>query len=278
MKTLKELMDHKGRQISLELFPPKEVNSKFLGKLESFVELQPNFFTVTYGAAGGNKSNAVEVVKNIINMGGEVIPHVTCVNSTLEEVKRHLAELKELGVNKIVALRGDYVEPKGDFRYATDLMRIAKDDFELAGACYPELHPEERGCINEMPLNPLVWKQDKGCQVFFSQMFFEPEIFYRYLLSARRAGNFNIIPGLMPVINRNSFNRLTSTAGVWTPQEVRDMVDRSTDEELYEKGIDHCVGIIGNLFAHGVTDVHLYSLNNYDATHEIMSKVKNWLR
>lgn len=258
---------------SFEVFPPKRDNpiETIYRTLDQLHVLAPDFISVTYGASGSLADNSTcEIASSIKQKYGiESAAHLTCVNSTKEEVKEILRRLEESGVENLLALRGDVVpgiEPKQDFAHASDLITFIKEngyDFGISGACYPESHPNSTDQIQDI-IN-LKKKVDAGAEHLISQLFFDNNLFYDFVDKARIAGiNVPIEAGVMPVVNKKQIERMVSLCGASLPSKFTRMMWKyeSRPEAMRDAGIAYAVNQIVDLVSHGVDGVHLYTMNN----------------
>lgn len=257
---------------SFEMFPPKKTSpiESVYSKLEEICALKPDFISVTYGAGGtGGHSRTCEIASKIKNdFGVESVAHLTCVNSTRDDIDSTLADFKAHNIENILALRGDYVEgvePKKDFIYASDLCAYIKEhsDFDLGGACYPEVHLEAKDEVEDI-LN-LRKKVEAGAEHLISQLFFDNSVFYRFLERAKIAGiNVPIEAGIMPVTNKSQIERMVSMCGASLPSKFAKIMQKydSKPEALRDAGIAYAVEQIVDLLANGVDGIHLYTMNN----------------
>lgn len=258
--------------LSFEVFPPKKTSpiESVYSKLEEICALKPDFISVTYGAGGtGGHSRTCEIASKIKNdFGVESVAHLTCVNSTRDDIDSTLADFKAHNIENILALRGDYVEgvePKKDFIYASDLCAYIKEhsDFDLGGACYPEVHLEAKDEVEDI-LN-LRKKVEAGAEHLISQLFFDNSVFYRFLERAKIAGiNVPIEAGIMPVTNKSQIERMVSMCGASLPSKFVKMMQKYElkPEALRDAGIAYAVEQIVDLLANGVDGIHLYTMNN----------------
>lgn len=258
--------------LSFEVFPPKKTSpiESVYSKLEEICALKPDFISVTYGAGGtGGHSRTCEIASKIKNdFGVESVAHLTCVNSTKADIDSTLADFKAHNIENILALRGDYVEgvePKKDFIYASDLCAYIKEhsDFDLGGACYPEVHLEAKDEVEDI-LN-LRKKVEAGAEHLISQLFFDNSVFYRFLERAKIAGiNVPIEAGIMPVTNKSQIERMVSMCGASLPSKFVKIMQKydSKPEALRDAGIAYAVEQIVDLLANGVDGIHLYTMNN----------------
>lgn len=273
--------------LSFEVFPPKKTSpiESVYSKLEEICALKPDFISVTYGAGGtGGHSRTCEIASKIKNdFGVESVAHLTCVNSTRDDIDSTLADFKAHNIENILALRGDYfegVEPKKDFIYASDLCAYIKEhsDFDLGGACYPEVHLEAKDEVEDI-LN-LRKKVEAGAEHLISQLFFDNSVFYRFLERAKIAGiNVPIEAGIMPVTNKSQIERMVSMCGASLPSKFVKMMQKYElkPEALRDAGIAYAVEQIVDLLANGVDGIHLYTMNNPYVARKISEAVVSLL-
>lgn len=270
---LAELFNSEKTVFSFEVFPPKRNNpiETIYQTLDQLQDLKPDFISVTYGASGSLADNSTCEIASAIKdkYGIESAAHLTCVNSTKEEVTEVLKRLHENKVENILALRGDMVPdvpPKKEFRHADELIAFIKEseyDFGISGACYPEGHLDSRDQVEDI-LN-LKKKVDAGAQHLISQLFFDNSLFYDFLDKARIAGiNVPIEAGIMPVVNKKQIERMVSLCGASLPAKFTKMMSRyeTRPEAMRDAGIAYAVNQIVDLVSCGVDGVHLYTMNN----------------
>ena len=287
MKT-RELFENNNKTIlSFEVFPPKKTSpiESVYGKLEEICDLKPDFVSVTYGAGGtGGHSRTCEIASKIKNdLGVESMAHLTCVNSTRAMIDETLNDFKEHNIENILALRGDYVdgvEPQKDFKYASELCEYikSKGDFDIAGACYPEVHLDAKNEVEDV-LN-LKKKVDSGADHLISQLFFDNAVFYRFLERTKIAGiSVPIEAGIMPVTNKNQIERMVSLCGASLPAKFVKIMQKyeSRPDALRDAGIAYAVEQIVDLIANGVDGIHLYTMNNPYIARKITEAVSNLL-
>ncbi len=272
---------------SFEVFPPKKDSpiESVYGKLEEICALKPDFISVTYGAGGsGAHSRTCEIAAKIKHdFGVESVAHLTCVNNTKKMIDETLEDFKAHGIENILALRGDYiegVEPQKDFRFASELCAYirSKGDFDVSGACYPEVHVEAANEVEDV-LN-LKKKVDAGAQHLISQLFFDNALFYRFLERTQIAGiHVPIEAGIMPVTNKKQIERMVSLCGASLPPKFAKMMQKyeSKPEALRDAGIAYAVEQIVDLIANGVDGIHLYTMNNPYVAEKITRAVENLL-
>lgn len=283
---LAELFNREHPVFSFEVFPPKRDNpiETIYRTLDELQDLKPDFISVTYGASGSLADNSTCEIASAIKhrYGIESAAHLTCVNSTKEEVSEVLRRLSENGVENILALRGDLVPdvpPKKDFKHASELISFIKDseyDFGISGACYPEGHLDSRNQVDDI-LN-LKKKVDIGAEHLISQLFFDNELFYDFVEKARIAGiSVPIEAGVMPVVNKKQIERMVSLCGASLPAKFTRMMSRyeRRPEAMRDAGIAYAVNQIVDLLAQGVDGVHLYTMNNPYIAKRISESVKS---
>ena len=268
---IKELFNKKT-VFSFEVFPPKKSSSidVIYNTLEQMKNLKPDFISVTFSAGGsGNGSLSCGIASKIKDEYG-IIPmiHLPCINYTKDEISSVLNELKSRGIENILALRGDInpdIEPKKDFRYASELVTFikSKGDFDIAGACYPEGHAETENMVDDI-LN-LRKKVEAGADHLISQLFFDNHMFYEFREKAAIAGiNVPIEAGIMPVTNKSQIERMVSMCGASLPSKFSKIMQRyeNNPEALRDAGIAYAVDQIVDLVSNGVDGIHLYTMNN----------------
>ena len=272
---------------SFEVFPPKKDSpiESVYGKLEEICALKPDFISVTYGAGGtGAHSRTCEIAAKIKrDFHVESVAHLTCVNSTKTMIDETLADFKAHDIENILALRGDYTEgvaPQTDFRYASELCAYIRrhGGFDISGACYPESHMDSADEIEDV-LN-LKKKVDAGAQHLISQLFFDNELFYRFMERAKIAGiNVPVEAGIMPVTNKRQIERMVSLCGASLPPKFAKIMQKyeSKPEALRDAGIAYAVEQIVDLIANGVAGIHLYTMNSPYVAEKITRAVENLL-
>lgn len=272
---------------SFEVFPPKKDSpiESVYGKLEEICALKPDFISVTYGAGGtGAHSRTCEIAAKIKHdFHVESVAHLTCVNSTKAMIDETLADFKANDIENILALRGDYTEgvaPQTDFRYASELCAYIRrhGGFDISGACYPESHMDSADEIEDV-LN-LKKKVDAGAQHLISQLFFDNELFFRFMERAKIAGiNVPVEAGIMPVTNKRQIERMVSLCGASLPPKFAKIMQKyeSKPEALRDAGIAYAVEQIVDLIANGVDGIHLYTMNSPYVAEKITRAVENLL-
>lgn len=278
---------NKGRTVfSFEVFPPKKTSSveTIYSTLDELKELDPDFISVTYGAGGSSANNITAQIASKINeMGVTSAAHLSCVNNTKEDILRILDEFKALGIENILALRGDIVpdvEPKHDFEYASDLVTFIKQhgDFHVSGACYPEVHMDAPDMDTD--IKHLKIKVEAGAEHLMSQLFFDNSAFYNFLEKARAAGiSVPIEAGIMPVTNKKQIERMVSMCGASLPHKFARVMQKyeNNPEALRDAGIAYATDQIVDLIGSGVDGIHLYTMNNPYVARRISENISSLL-
>ena len=288
---LTELFNDEKLSLSFEVFPPKTdtVFESVKHATEEIAKLRPSFMSVTYGAGGGTSKYTLEIAKNIkANYGVPTLAHLTCVSSTRETVRERIADMKAAGIENVMALRGDI--PAGlenadrshwDYKHAIELVRDLREsgaDFCIGGACYPEIHPES--ATQKDDIRYLKEKVDAGCEFLTTQMFFDNNLLYNFLYKIREAGiTVPIIPGIMPITNGNQVDRAIKLSGSFMPQRFKSLVDKfgTTPAAMKQAGIAYATDQIIDLFANGIKNVHVYSMNKPDVAEAILRNLSDIL-
>ncbi len=286
-----DLLNNKKLSISFEVFPPKtETNFESVkNATEEIAKLNPAFMSVTYGAGGGTSKYTLDIAKNIKELYGvPTLAHLTCVSSSKQTVKEKIQEIHNAGISNIMALRGDIPasmenddRSNWDYTYAVELINELKRsgyDFCIGGACYPEVHPESKNQAED--IKRLKEKVDAGCDFLTTQMFFDNNLLYNFLYKIREAGiTVPVIPGIMPITNANQVERSIKLSGSFMPQRFKSLVDKfgSSPDAMKQAGIAYATDQIIDLYANGITNVHVYSMNKPDVAEKIQSNLSDIL-
>jgi len=274
-------MSRQTPSLSFEVFPPNpEVgNDKIIAALKDMQGLAPHFISVT---ASNNKFNIKETTVRLADyiqndLEIPTIAHLPAIYLTKDKVAETIADLDKVGVQKILALRGDIipgVEPQKDFHYATDLIEFINEQaphFDIIGACYPEGHPDSPNQISD--IQNLKRKVDAGCSSLVTQLFFDNERFYDFQDKCTLAGiDVPIHAGIMPILNRNQALRLLKTCeNIHLPRKFKAILDKyeNDPESLRAAGLAYAVDQIVDLVTQDVAGVHLYTMNNADTAQYI---------
>lgn len=280
-----EIFAKKDLVFSFEIFPPKTTSSvdTIYKTLEELKDLKPDFISVTYGAGGSLVNNRTTELSSLVKekYGVEAVAHLTCINSTKEEIDYILNDLKAHGIENILALRGDIPEGgvlKGDFKYAYELISHIKKrgDFNIAAACYPEGHVKGKNLKED--LIHLKLKEESGATHFISQLFFDNNYFYNFLEEKDKLNiKSSIEAGIMPVTNKAQIERLTSLCGVNLPEKFIKIVNKYEYDRvaLRDAGIAYAVEQIVDLVSSGVDGIHLYTMNNPYVARKITESISS---
>ncbi len=286
-----DLLNKNNLSLSFEVFPPKTESSFESVKTatEEIAKLRPAFMSVTYGAGGGTSKYTLDIAKNIKELYGvPTLAHLTCVSSTKETVKQKISEINAAGIENVMALRGDIplhlqdADRSGwDYKHAIDLvyeLKTANPSFCVGGACYPEIHPES---VNQKEdIKYLKEKVDAGCDFLTTQMFFDNNLLYNFLYKIREAGiTVPVIPGIMPITNANQVDRAIKLSSSHMPQRFKSLVDKfgSDPAAMKQAGIAYATDQIIDLYANGITNVHVYSMNKPDVAAKIQNNLSDIL-
>ncbi len=266
---LKDIYTQKDKpKISFEVFPPKEVegNEILYSELEVLRKYNPSFISLTWGA-GGKNNNSTDLITRIKKSGFEVMPHFTCVSSSKEFVKNHITTLNKIGIQNILALRGDIPADKsqicGDFQYASELVEFLKSnsDLSIGVAGYPEGHIEAESI--EQDIKNLKHKVSCGADVIFTQLFYDNDLFYKYTDKIRAAEiTVPVVPGIMPVLSKKQIDRMTTLARITVPNELKSALEKyDNNNDIQKFGVEFACRQCENLIKNEIKGIHFYTLN-----------------
>jgi len=265
--------------LSFEFFPPRnEAQSRRFWRTFGCLEtLSPAFFSVTYGALGSASEASVETVRQLQKDSAfDVAAHLTCAGQTRAELQKQLSEFSAMGVNHIVALRGDQSDSTSQskyyhLRYGNELVELISEvgGFDISVAAYPEVHPEAGSAEQDMQV--LKTKFDCGASRALTQFFFEPEVFLRWRDAAVKSGiDKPLIPGILPVHDIQKVINFSERCGATVPPElVRQFNAATSDKQRHQLAIEHCVDLCKTLQKEGVDQFHLYTLNQSELAYEV---------
>ncbi len=271
--------------LSFEIFPPKRTSpiETVYKTLDGLKDLKPDFMSVTYGAGGSKNSKMTFKIASEIKTkyGIESVAHLPCIGLTEKDVVEKLDELNSLGIDNILALRGDIPEgysDNGDFRYACDLISFIKEhgDFDIAAACYPEGHIESKSLVDD--IHNLKGKVNSGANHLITQLFFDNDYFYSFIERCQVAGiDVPVEAGIMPVVNKKQIERMASLCGATVPKKFVAMMDKYGDNPIAmrDAGIAYAIDQIVGLITQGVDGIHLYTMNNPYIARKIYEAVYN---
>lgn len=286
---ISEMFNNKKPVFSLEIFPPKKKANidTIYNTVAELAVCKPDFISVTYGAGGNMADNSTcEIASNIKkNYGIEGVAHLTCVNSSKDDVKEMISRFHQANIENVLALRGDIVpdQPeKHDFKHANELaieiQRKCQDDLDILGACYPEGHYESRSLDED--INNLKYKIGAGVNVLITQLFFDNKKFYEFIGKARMMGiKVPVSAGIMPIVNARQIERTVALSSASLPSEFSKMIStyEYDPEGLFEAGIEYAVKQIRDLITNGVDGIHLYTMNNPKVALKVYDAIKDML-
>ena len=276
-----------GPVFSFEFFPPKTEDGErqLYTALQALRPLDPAFVSVTWGAGGSTRAKTIEIVKRIrADHGLEAMAHFTCVGATTDDLHAALREMRDAGIENVLALRGDppqgeerFVQTEGGLAYGSELARLVRDhyDFCVVGACYPECHQEAPD--PDTDLGNLMKKVEAGVSVLITQLFFDNGDYFRFVDEARARGiDLPIIPGIMPILSLGQIRRMTSLCGATIPPELaRELEARGDDDAaVAELGVAYATLQCADLLARGAPGIHFYTINRSAATRAILAALK----
>ena len=273
--------------LSFEVFPPKTSDNfdNVMKATTEIAKLNPSYLSVTYGAGGGTSKYTADIASSLLEMNVTPLAHLSCISSTKERVHELLCDLKNRGIENILALRGDIPEgmtlDNPEYRYASELTAEIRDfgGFCIGGACYPESHPESENGAKD--IESLKIKVESGCEFLTTQMFFDNNILYNFMYRLLRAGvDVPVVAGIMPVTNSKQIKRILKISENALPQRFVRLVDRygENPEAMKQAGIAYATEQIIDLYANGVNAVHVYSMNNPSVAEAIKNNVSEIIR
>jgi methylenetetrahydrofolate reductase (NADPH) len=272
---------------SFEFFPPKtdEGHRALLRTVEDLRPLDPGFVSVTYGAGGSTRDRTMDLVREIRDTGMETMAHLTCVGHSRDELVSLVDQILGMGVENILALRGDppagsreFVPTQGGFRYAAELVQLIRQRDHhicLGGAGYPEGHVETAS--REDDLRHLKAKVDAGLDFVITQLFFDNAFYFDFVERARRIGiNVPIVPGIMPITNIEQLERFVRLCGATVPMRLVLQLERYRDDPdaVVQLGVAHATVQCMELLQRGVPGIHFYTLNKSPATRLIVGALR----
>ena len=273
-------MDH---SISFEFFPPKTDNGRQALRVTraELAKLKPDFFSVTFGAGGSTREGTFDTIKEIKQDGIDGAPHISCISATKKGVAEMLNDYAELGVKRLVALRGDRpsgVVEIGDFRYANELVEFIRVEtgkqFHIEVAAYPEMHPESRSPGKD--LEHFKRKIDAGADSAITQYFYAPDAYFEYVEAANKLGiNKPIVPGVMPITNYQGLVRFSDACGAEIPRWIRLRLEQYQDDDnaLAAFGLDVTTSLCEHLIQGGAPGLHFYTLNKAGPSTEVYRRL-----
>ena len=274
--------------LSFELFPPKTEKgmAALFRHLEELIKFQPSYVTCTYGAGGSTQDRTLDVVSGVLQKYGlPVATHLTCVGRTADQIKEYLRRAKNLGIENVMALRGDpprgeseFRAVEGGFAHANELVRFIRRefaDFAIAVAGYPETHREAPS--PEIDLENLKRKVDAGADAVITQLFYNNADFFAFRDRCQQAGiGTPIVPGLLPVTNLAQIQRIAALCGARLPARFEADLQKHADDDAgqFEVGVDFSIRQTSELVDAGVDGIHYYVLNKSEAARRVLHAVQ----
>jgi len=269
--------------ISFEFFPPKtpEGAAKLRTARQALYALKPEFCSVTYGAGGSTQQGTFDTVGEILAEGVDAASHFSCIGATRDTVREQLAILREMGVKRLVALRGDLPSgygTGGEFHYASDLVAFIRaetgSDFRIEVACYPEVHPQARS--PEADLQAFATKMRAGADSAITQYFYNADSYFHFVEEADRMGvHAAVVPGVMPITSSTQLMRFSDACGAEIPRWIRLRLQSFGDDtaSIRSFGLDVVTALCEQLTAGGAPGLHFYTMNQSAATVEICKRL-----
>ncbi len=282
-----EILRGDGPIFSFEFFPPKtpQGEENLYAALADLRPLEPAFVSVTYGAGGSTRSKTIEIVKRLRDEWGlEAMAHLTCVGATVPELRATLDEMRDAGIENVLALRGDppageteWAKTEGGLEYSRELVELIDGDypFAIGAACFPETHIHATSPQDD--LRYLGEKVGAGVDFLITQLFFDNAFYFDFVARVRAAGiSAPIIPGIMPITGVGQIERMAATCGSAIPDELRRELHAREDdaEAVLDLGVAYATLQCSELLAAGAPGIHFYTLNRSPATRAILSALK----
>ena len=271
------------RNFSFEFYPPKtpEGAQKLRTTWKQLGQLNPQFFSVTFGAGGSTREGTLGTVLEIRKDGHAAAPHISCIASSRDDLRKVIHEYKGHGIRHIVALRGDMpsgLAASGDFRYASELVKFIRDEtgdwFHIEVACYPEYHPQARK--PQQDLAAFKAKVDAGANAAITQYFYNPDAYFNFVDQAREIGiGVPIVPGIMPINNFSQLARFSEACGAEIPRWMRIKLEGYHDDSAAIRafGLDCVTDLCRRLLEGGAPGLHFYTLNQSALSAEIWKRL-----
>jgi methylenetetrahydrofolate reductase (NADPH) len=283
-----EMLASKRPVFSAEFFPPKTEDGRqtLFETIDVLRTLEPNFFSVTYGAGGATREGTVEITKAIRDeYGAEAMAHLSCVGETTEALREIVEEIADAGIENILALRGDpprgqadFVQPEGGLGSAAELAKLISEmhpEIAIGGACFPEVHPEAPSL--EADLAYLKTKLENGATFLITQLFYDNRLYFDFVPAARAAGiDVPIIPGIMPMTSFKQIARISELCEATIPDPLRSAMEALDGDERaeFELGVAYAAQQSADLLRRGAPGIHFYALNRWPATRAILAALQ----
>ena len=281
------ILDERRPCFSFEFFPPKddEGTERLFQTISELQDDDPAFVSVTYGALGSTRDRTLNVVRRIKQETEiEAMAHFTCVGATVEELRGTLDEMRDIGIENVLALRGDppqgeteWRQTPGGLKYSTELIEliIGEYPFAVGAASFPEVHPEAPDLDHDLRF--MREKVEVGASFLITQLFFDNDHYFEFVEAARERGiEVPIIPGIIPVTNYKQLKRITTMCGASIPDDFeRELAARQDDPEaVKDLGVSFATLQCADLLARGAPGIHFYTLNKSPATRAILAALR----
>jgi len=273
------------KKYSFEFFPPRsaETEEKLQHTMQRLAGLQPDFFSVTFGAGGSTRDKTLETVLSVREATGiDAAPHISCIGYALDDLKQVISTYREHGLRHIVALRGDIPSGaigSGPLKYASELVELIRaetgDYFHIDVACYPEVHPQSSSARKDF--ENFKRKVDAGANGAITQYFYNPDAYFYFMDDCERAGiDIPVIPGIMPIINREQLLRFSRLCGaeipLWILKRLEDYADDMDAIQAF--GNDVVTGLCSTLLEGGAPGLHFYTMNRHHSSETIWRNLR----
>ncbi len=273
-----------SKLFSFEFFPPQtpEGVEKLTSTRKQLALLKPEFFSVTFGAGGSTQDRTLETIRQIHTEGYNAAPHLSCVGSTRENIRSMLFAYRDMGIKRIVALRGDLPSGMGsigEFQYANELVSFIRaqtgEHFHIEVAAYPEFHPQARS-----PREDIVnfkRKVQAGANSAITQYFYNADAYFRFVEECRKMGvTAPIVPGIMPIVKFSQLARFSDACGAEIPRWMRKTLESYGDDNVSVQafGLDVVTQLCEKLLAGGAPGLHFYTLNQAGSSQEIWKRLR----
>ena len=282
-----EILDSRRPVFSFEFFPPKtdEGMENLFKAASQLKNEEPAYVSVTYGAGGSTRDRTIAIVKRIKQeLGLEAMAHFTCVDATVDELRSTLDQMRDAGIENVLALRGDppqgqeeWTATPGGLSYSTELIQLidAEYDFSIGAACFPEIHPAAADADSDIGF--LKAKVDAGARFLITQLFFDNELYFDFVEKARAAGiEVPIIPGIMPITNFGQIKRFTEMCGATIPGHLEsELAAREDDPDaVRDLGVAYATLQCSELLARGAPGIHFYVLNRAPVARSVLAALR----
>ncbi|OTG87495.1 methylenetetrahydrofolate reductase [NAD(P)H] [Acinetobacter sp. ANC 4558] len=266
--------------ISFEFFPTKtDVGAEKLKVVhQELQQLNPEFFSITYGAGGSTRERTLAAINEFNGKGAPVAPHLSCIGDDKGRISELLDIYQSIGINRIVALRGDLPSGQvglGELPYATDLVRFIRehsgDHFQIEVAAYPEMHPQSENF--DLDIKHFCEKANAGANAAITQFFFNPDAYFYFIERIQKEGvNIPVSPGIMPITNANNLIRFADGTGAEVPRWIRKQLAAYGDDTTSIKAFGHevIVKLCERLISGGAPSLHFYTMNTTNPTRQLI--------